>query len=113
MNNEGTQAPPSGYKQFIADHKEEIRETWKKVTTLRDKKNYIIFLQNVEESVQEGQRKITFVEALAAEWNRLPLPVKAQYEAEAKGKFKDVKLTKNLDILDRKQKYRDDSPYAW
>ena len=43
MNNEGTQAPPSGYKQFIADHKEEIREIWKKVTTLRDKNNYIIF----------------------------------------------------------------------
>lgn len=63
--------------------------------------------------MQEGQRKITFVEALAAEWNLLPLPVKAQYKAEAKGNFKDVQLTKNFDIVERKQKYRNDSPYAW
>ncbi len=33
MDNHETKAPPTGYQQFIADHKDEIREIWKKVLT--------------------------------------------------------------------------------
>ena len=61
--------------------------------------------------MQKGQRKITFVEAIAAEWVSLPASVKLQYEAEAKGR--NVKKTENLNVLDRKQKYRDNSQHAW
>ncbi|CAG5098603.1 Oidioi.mRNA.OKI2018_I69.XSR.g15814.t1.cds [Oikopleura dioica] len=76
-------APPSAYKQFVADHIDEIREIWKKEN---------------EESKQEGKPKTTLFETMSAEWKRLPAEVRQQYNSEAK---------------ERMKKYQENSPFAW